>query len=176
MYTFSKSPAGISIVITDHEISKTAGGAAAVTWKDACDEMKGISNACPFQMNGSDQLIVLNNKAIELMTPEMVLAIVLHEEGHIVLDHLNHPDGIALRAEGKVPSLPWMELEADQYAAQRVGKANVLAALKSMVNEFMFSKTYLRAVGITGSLPTEVRAIMQAQYIAIMQYRYDALK
>lgn len=62
---------------------------------------------------------------IENMSPEGVEALLLHEEGHIALEHHVHYSALG--------HILQHELEADAYAADKVGKAVVAKALEEAI-------------------------------------------
>ena len=62
---------------------------------------------------------------IERMSPESVQALLLHEEGHIALNHHVH--------YSKLEHVLQHELEADAYAADKVGKSVMAKALKEVI-------------------------------------------
>ncbi len=69
--------------------------------------------------------ISMHRDFIKQVSPEAVQAIILHEEGHIALGHYVHYDGLGHNLQH--------ELEADAYAAARVGKPAVAKALQESI-------------------------------------------
>ena len=66
--------------------------------------------------------VSMHKDFIKEISPEAVQAILLHEEGHIALGHYVHYSELGHNLQH--------ELEADAYAAARVGKSAVAEALK----------------------------------------------
>ncbi len=73
-------------------------------------------------MSLGEPFISAHREFIKEISPKAVQAILLHEEGHIALGHYVHYSELGHDLQH--------ELEADAYAAARVGKSTVAEALK----------------------------------------------
>lgn len=79
-------------------------------------------------------VIICDRAAIHGMTPEEVLGMLYHEKGHIVLGHTSLQGATGLKEE----------LEADAYAARRVGKKALKSALKKLATNMFNTEYYFR--------------------------------
>lgn len=76
-------------------------------------------------MGVGEPFISVHKEFVQELSPEAVQAILLHEEGHIALGHYVHYSELGHNLQH--------ELEADAYAASRVGKPAVAKALQESI-------------------------------------------
>lgn len=116
--------------------------------------------------NGSDRVVVLSQRLVDSLTPAEIEVIVLHEEGHIALGHLDNIEASSCVVDNEgfsMAVLPSFELEADAYAAARVG-AEVVVQTLERTSEFLVSvavESLPEAVQVTAR--PAVQAFIDAQ-------------
>ena len=104
--------------------------------------------------------ISVHDAFVKRMSPEGVEAILLHEEGHIALGHHAH--------YSELGHVLQHELEADAYAAAKVGKSVVAAALQESI------KIIISYLGVPeGKREDCFKHVLNSEN---MKPRFDALK
>ena len=111
-------------------ISQDALDAAAVQFKGTPWEKEVATTVA------GPVIVMLAEVAAEL-TEEEKLAILLHEEGHIVAEHGSK----ATKFIGKIVDHVEFELEADAYAAARIGGSILKSALVKVITAAITMKT-----------------------------------
>jgi Zn-dependent protease with chaperone function len=115
-------------------VAAVGGACASFVTSEALSAMKAAlpeSMAVLLGQFNAGHTISVQAEIFNQLSERSKLAVLLHEEGHVILDHLSGKTG------GLLISLS-AELEADAYAAEIVGKSAVRAALleipKAVVN------------------------------------------
>lgn len=85
--------------------------------------------------NGPGSYIIVSSSFIEIagLSSEEVSAILAHEEGHVVHEHVTSSEAAKAREEGKHLNVADFELEADRYAAARFGREVMRSALSKVI-------------------------------------------
>lgn len=108
-------------------------------WK-SCRSLDLQEMAATFEPN--KPYIFINNDDVKHLTASELMAVVYHEIGHIVNGDAER--ALAQEAKGLVTSMT-MELEADQYAVERVGAVALKSALLKLFD--MYANVINRAFG-----------------------------
>ena len=97
------------------------------------DQMASLQVNPTTMMKPGAYVIVLED-FIKTLTPQERAAIVYHEIGHLVNDHLVNVNPENIIEQTKILANTEAELEADQYAVNRVGKAVMKSALEKVIS------------------------------------------
>ena len=130
-----------------------------------------------------DEVIVISDRLITKLSNAEFQAIYLHEEGHLVHEHTRRTMEASLATSSVANGVQIMdtaafELEADAYAASRVGGAIVARALRKLItitfsDRAIVDRTISKGFDEAGAI-TYLNGIM-AVGMAAMQPRFDAL-
>lgn len=93
------------------------------------DSIKGVY-LDHYMAQDNPAVIFVDLQIVSLMSEEHVRAMLWHEEAHVRLGHIPDMDE---ESEGKFFLFPEKEIEADRFAAERVGADVMLAALRNMI-------------------------------------------
>ena len=113
-----------------------AGGFAVVRFEEQSQKEEAVEFFSSFHKEAADFLsaraigepfVGATKEVIDLLSPDHVAAILLHEKGHLVADHA------ATREFGDCEPRLEQELEADAYAASIVGKEVLAGALRATI-------------------------------------------
>ena len=96
------------------------------------DQMASLQVKPTTMMKPGAYVFVLED-FIKTLTPQERAAIVYHEIGHLVNDHLVNVNSENVETETKILVNTEAELEADQYSVDRVGKAVMKSALEKVI-------------------------------------------
>lgn len=126
MFTVSTSKAGYSIIITNEmdAIATQAGGAFCTMWNE-----EAIAMWPQFPLVVGQKVIFISESLTKEVTSAQLAAVIGHEEGHLVLGHL---EKALLTQDSGFMMDPQNELEADEYAAKHYGAQTMMEALETI--------------------------------------------
>lgn len=162
MYKFQKSPAGVKVmVIHDDQIEglkafvRGCGGAFAcaidATKLDMLPEEYRAEFAEVSTMIMVDSVVV--DHGVEVFNP-----VLLHEEGHVALGHV-----VVGSPAVAMPEL-LKEMEADGYAADRVGAKNVRIALRALVANLFKEAKASKPESFTAEKLSNIKGKIKAEF------------
>lgn len=158
-----KSPAGIRVFIVDDEKMLTGYGPASALRVYEIEQI-GVS----FDTSGmcqDEKIIVVHNCLLDMHSINFE-AIVLHEEGHHVLGHLEAYD--AAQVDGNASyDAAMKEMEADNYSLARVGRNTLVSALRESM-DILFAK-------MKAMIDSEEYKIFEFSAKQANAYRFDYL-
>ena len=109
-------------------------------------------------------VISVQSEFLSILKEEYVRAFLLHEEGHIVLGHLqSEAETVVLESGAKVINVLQYEIEADAYAAERIGKDLMREALIAEAEAIAHFSTVVvkEKLGIESKLQLTKEEIME---------------
>lgn len=113
-------------------------------------------------------VVVVHEEFVHGVSGQCLAAVLAHEEGHVVLGHI-YKTGDAPTTHGVVDCLQF-ELEADAYAAKRVGALTMRDSLKE-------SLTFILATFVArGLLPADALEEATQKSLEAIKPRLDALE
>lgn len=130
------SPAGLSIAVVDNDEMKMVGGAAVMAERHLDTYVPGVPAwQKKFLVRNFNGIIVIHNDLYNTLPEEERNAVILHEEGHFMLGHL---DIYARAEESGVMDYDAQELEyeADAWAADRLGAKPMAIGLRKTLDHF----------------------------------------
>ncbi|CAK9254171.1 unnamed protein product [Sphagnum jensenii] len=118
-------------------------------------------------VDGDDPAIFICRRFADALTQDELRAVVAHEEGHYVADHLNAVgSGIHTNQE--------FEFAADDYAVEKMGSAKDLLSAIYKTAEFTMNVVLPETLG--DDWDDEVRAVARELTDAVLNPRIDRLK